>query len=81
MGNRATRKTPLRRLRLALGLTQLELGTQAGVTGSRISQAELGMSPLARKPILRLRKRHRGVMDRLGITVEDILRGRCGRVA
>ncbi len=81
MANRAPAETPLRRLRLALGLTQVELGAQARVTGSRISQAELGISPLARKPLMRLRRRHRRTMDRLGITLWDLLCGRRERVA
>lgn len=81
MGDPKPTETPLRRLRLALGLTQLELGTQAGVTASRISQAELRGGPLGIDPTLKIAELYRSSMDRLGITTEDILRGRRGQMA
>ena len=68
---------PLRLLRTTLGLTQLELAESIGVTHGRVSQIECGYGGnLGGPSLLLLAELYRTPMARLGITIEDVLRGK-----
>ena len=69
--------TSLRELREALGLSQDELasGIGNGLHQATVSNAELGKTRLTPSQVLRLADLYRRTMNRLGLTVEDLLRG------
>jgi transcriptional regulator with XRE-family HTH domain len=71
----------LKQLRLALGLTQSELGKSIGITEGRICHVENRRGNLGAKALLRLTERYRSDMVRMGITVEDLIRGSRGEAA
>lgn len=65
----------LRDLRTAAGLTQVGMAELCGWDRSYVSQLETGAETLGASPALRLADVFRPQMLRLGITVEDLMRG------
>lgn len=72
---------PVRRLRTFLGLTQRELAERIDSHMTYISQVETGSQPLGHTVALRIASAFPHEMAKLGLTVEDLLRGRRGDVA
>ena len=66
---------PLRELREALGLNQSELADAIGRSHAFICMIESGQARLGRETVLAVMDRYRPVLNRLGITAEDLLRG------
>ena len=67
--------TPLQELRTALGLTQKELADAIDVHQSQVSEHERTGRGIGRDGLISLADRYRAEMNRLGLTVEDLLRG------
>jgi len=67
---------PVRRLRVFLGLTQRELADRIESHMTYISQVETGSQPLGHEIALRLADHFRAELGKLGLTVEDLLRGK-----
>lgn len=66
---------PLKELRTALGLSQEALAASIDVYQSQVSSHERTGAGIGREGLLRLADRYRTDMNRLGLTVEDLLRG------
>lgn len=67
---------PLKLLRAALELTQAEFGEAIGVSAGRICQVENSdQERLGSDALLELADRYRVELARLGLTVEDLMRG------
>lgn len=66
---------PLKKLRLHLGFTQDALAKSVGLSQPFVSQVEAGESYLGRETCLAIADKWRGPMKRVGVTVEDLLRG------
>ena len=66
---------PLRELREALGLNQAELAEAIGRTRVFVSMVENRQTRLGVDTVLAVVDRYRPVLNRLGITAEDLLRG------
>lgn len=66
---------PLRELRKALDLSQDELAEAIDVFQSQVSSHELTGRGIGPDGLLRLAERFRPEMNRLGLTMEDLLRG------
>lgn len=66
---------PLKELRLALKLTQEGFGDTVSVTQSQVSEHELTGRGIGPDGLLRLADKYRVEMNRLGLTIEDLLRG------
>jgi transcriptional regulator with XRE-family HTH domain len=62
-------------LRKALELTQEEFARSIGRSGPYVCQVEGGRDFYGRVTVLRIAERYREDLNRLGITVEDLLRG------
>jgi transcriptional regulator with XRE-family HTH domain len=72
---------PLKLLRDTLGLTQVQLAKRLKVSPGRISQVEqVAGERLGTNTILRMMELYRVEIARLGLTVEDFMRGN-GRAA
>lgn len=67
---------PLIALREALGLSQKDFAIAIGRSWPFVLQAESGRDPIGKDTGLAIVERFRGDMDRLGIELEDLLRGR-----
>lgn len=67
--------TPLQELRKALGISQEALADAIDVHQSQVSAHERTGKGIGRDGLLRLADRYRVEMNRLGLTVEDMLRG------
>ena len=67
--------TPLRELRMALGLTQQGFAEKTGIHQSQVSAHERTGQGIGRPGLLRLAEMFRPEMNRLGTTVEDLIRG------
>lgn len=66
---------PLKELRDALGLTQEDVATVAGVTKGRVSQVESGAGTFSLDAWLLIWDRWRLPWARLGYAFEDVVRG------
>lgn len=66
---------PIEQLRRALGLSQTDFGRALGVSQGHVSSLERGSERLGGQTALRAADRWRLEMNRLGITVEDLIRG------
>lgn len=71
---------PIKRLRNSLNLSQTDFAKSIGVTAGRISQVEAGAvgDRLGGETMLELADVYRDELARLGLTVEDLLRGHRG---
>jgi len=73
---------PVKQLRRALGMTQEEFARAVGIHRTRISQVEHRPNhTLGSKTAIRIADVYRAELVRLGITVEDLIRGSRGRAA
>lgn len=72
---------PLLQLRRRLRLSQTLLGAELGISQAHVSDVEAGKEQLGRAPALRAAEVYPEAMIELGLTVEDLLRGRRGRAA
>lgn len=72
---------PLRELRKTLDLNQREFAESINSHPTYISQMETGVQPMGSLTALRVAEMYRAQMNRLGITVEDLLRGSRSRPA
>ena len=66
----------LKEVRLALGLKQRELAKIADLHPGYLCQIEIGTNQIGRDAALKIWKPFRRDFDRLGFTLEDLLRGR-----
>jgi transcriptional regulator with XRE-family HTH domain len=66
---------PLRELRKSLGLNQRQFAGEVGLHPTYVSQLETGSEPVGKTTALRIADRYRLEMARLGITIEDLMRG------
>lgn len=66
---------PVRKLRTFLGMTQAEFAERISTHKVYVSQIETGHQPLGHAVALRIASAFPVEMTRLGITVEDLLRG------
>jgi len=66
---------PIRELRNALGLKQREFAEQVGLSAAYVSQVENGVLDLGKEAGFKIMDRYRTEALRLGITLEDMLRG------
>lgn len=71
---------PSRELRKALGLNQAAFAAAVGTHHTYVSQIETGVQPMGSIVALRIAETYRDAMNRLGITIEDLLRGTRERV-
>ena len=71
----------LRELREKLGVTQQEMAHDTGLSSGFICQVETGAEQLGHKAGLAIVDVYRRDMRRMGITLEDLLRGARGRAA
>lgn len=75
------RHRPLRRLRDWLKLSQAALGETLGISQAHVSDVEAGKERLGVDPALKAKEAYPKAMTELGLTVEDLLRGRRGRAS
>lgn len=66
---------PLRELRKSLDLNQRQFGAEVGLHPTYVSQLETGTEPVGKGTALKIADRYRVEMARLGITIEDLMRG------
>lgn len=66
---------PLRELRKTVGMNQGAFAEALSTHPTYISQIETGIQPMGSTVALRVAEVFRTEMNRLGITVEDLLRG------
>ena len=66
---------PLRELRKSLSLNQRQFATEVGLHPTYVSQLETGSEPVGKSTSLKIADRYRVEMARLGITIEDLMRG------
>lgn len=69
---------PIHRLRKSLGMKQAEFAESVGTTQSQVSVVEKGDSAPSRAVCLRAFDCYSGELERLGITLEDLLRHELG---
>ena len=66
---------PLRELRKSLGLNQRPFAVEVGLHPTYVSQLETSSEPVGKGTALKIADRYRVEMARLGITIEDLMRG------
>jgi len=70
-----TQEVPVKRLRLYLGMTAVEFARAIDTTGPYLSTIENRKQDVGHVMAIRIRDRFPDSMARLGLTVEDLIRG------